>query len=122
MWAGRGDTRVTPLGRWLRRFRLDEVPQLWNVLVGHMSLVGPRPERPYFVGRLAEQIPLYSRRHRVHPGLTGLAQVKWRRDADIDDVRQKLKYDLFYIENMSLQMDATILFQTVRTALLGRGH
>ena len=122
VWAGRGDKRVTPLGRWLRRFRLDEAPQLWNVLVGHMSLVGPRPERPYFVGRLAEQVPLYSRRHRVHPGLTGLAQVKWRRDADIEDVRQKLKYDLFYIENMSLQMDATILFQTVRTALLGRGH
>ena len=122
VWAGRGDRRVTPLGRWLRRFRLDEAPQLWNVLVGHMSLVGPRPERPYFVDQLAEQIPLYSRRHRVHPGLTGLAQVKWRRDADIDDVRQKLKYDLFYIENMSLQMDATILFQTVRTALLGRGH
>ena len=122
VWAGRGDTRVTPVGRWLRRFRLDEAPQLWNVLLGHMSLVGPRPERPYFVGRLAEQVPLYSRRHRVQPGLTGLAQVKWRRDADIEDVRQKLKFDLFYIENMSLQMDATILFQTVRTALLGRGH
>ena len=122
VWAGPGDKRVTPVGRWLRRLRLDEVPQMWNVLVGQMSLVGPRPERPYFVRRLAEQIPLYSRRHRVQPGITGLAQVKWHYDADLDDVRQKLKYDLFYIENMSLQMDAKILFQTVRTALTGHGH
>ncbi|MEM1115812.1 MAG: sugar transferase [Bacteroidota bacterium] len=122
VWAGPGDRRVTPLGRWLRRLRLDEVPQMWNVLLGQMSLVGPRPERPYFVRQLAEQIPLYSRRHRVQPGITGLAQVKWRYDADLEDVRQKLKYDLFYIENMSLQMDAKILFQTVRTALLGKGQ
>lgn len=122
VWAGHGDDRVTPVGRWLRRLRLDEVPQLWNVLRGQMSLVGPRPERPYFVRRLAEQIPLYSRRHRIQPGITGLAQVKWHYDADLDDVRQKLKYDLFYIENMSLQMDAKILFQTVRTALTGHGH
>lgn len=122
VWAGRGDGRVTPLGRTLRRLRLDEVPQLWNVLLGQMSLVGPRPERPYFVRRHVEQIPLYSRRHRVQPGITGLAQVKWRYDADLDDVRQKLKFDLFYIENMSLQMDAKILFQTVRTTLSGRGQ
>ena len=122
VWASPADTRVTPLGRWLRRTRLDEVPQLWNVLRGEMSLVGPRPERPYFVERLAAQIPLYGRRHRVQPGITGLAQVKWRYDSDIEDVRQKLKYDLFYIENMSLQMDAKILLQTVRTALSGAGH
>ena len=122
VWAGRRDARVTPIGRWLRRWRVDEVPQMWNVLLGHMSLVGPRPERPYFVGRLADQIPLYSRRHRVQPGVTGLAQVKWRYDSDLDDVRQKLKYDLFYIETMSLGLDAKILFQTVRTALMGRGQ
>jgi lipopolysaccharide/colanic/teichoic acid biosynthesis glycosyltransferase len=87
-----------------------------------MSLVGPRPERPFFVDQHVDQIPLYSRRHRVQPGITGLAQVKWRYDADIDDVRQKLKYDLFYIETMSLGTDAKILLQTVRTALFGNGH
>ena len=122
VWACRADARATPLGRWLRRLRLDEVPQMWNVLLGQMSLVGPRPERPFFVARHAEQVPLYSRRHRVQPGITGLAQVKWRYDTDLDDVRQKLKFDLFYIENMSLQMDAKILFQTVRTALAGGGQ
>ncbi|MDX1419269.1 MAG: sugar transferase [Rubricoccaceae bacterium] len=122
VWAQKGDRRVTPLGRLLRRLRLDEVPQLWNVLRGDMSLVGPRPERPYFVAQHVEAIPLYSRRHRVKPGITGLAQVKWRYDGDLDDVRQKLKYDLFYIENMSLRMDTQILFQTVRTAILGKGQ
>jgi exopolysaccharide biosynthesis polyprenyl glycosylphosphotransferase len=122
VWAQKADRRVTPLGRWLRRLRLDEIPQLWNVLLGEMSLVGPRPERPFFVDQHVDQIPLYSRRHRVQPGITGLAQVKWRYDADIDDVRQKLKYDLFYIETMSLGTDAKILLQTVRTALFGNGH
>ena len=122
VWASEGDDRVTPLGRWLRRTRLDEVPQFWNVLRGEMSLVGPRPERPFFVEQHAEAIPLYSRRHRVAPGITGLAQVKWRYDADLDDVRQKLKYDLFYIENMSLPTDASILLQTVRTTLAGGGR
>jgi len=122
VWAERRDARVTRAGRWLRRTRLDEVPQMWNVLVGQMSLVGPRPERPYFVRQLTDQIPLYSRRHRVQPGVTGLAQVKWGYDADLDDVRQKLKYDLFYIETMSLGLDAKILFQTVRTALTGKGQ
>jgi lipopolysaccharide/colanic/teichoic acid biosynthesis glycosyltransferase len=122
VWAGKGDARITPLGRSLRRLRLDEVPQLWNVLVGEMSLVGPRPERPHFVEMLTQEIPLYSRRHRVQPGITGLAQVKWRYDADLEDVRQKLKYDLFYIENMSLRTDAKILLQTVRTALMAKGQ
>ncbi len=122
IWAGKADARATPLGKWLRRLRLDEVPQLWNVLIGEMSLVGPRPERPHFVEMLAREIPLYSRRHRVQPGITGLAQVKWRYDADLEDVRQKLKYDLFYIENMSLRTDTKILLQTVRTALMGKGQ
>ncbi len=83
---------------------------------------GPRPERPFFVEQLAREIPLYSRRHRVQPGITGLAQVKWRYDNDFDDVRQKLKYDLFYIENMGLGMDLKILLQTIRTALSAQGH
>ncbi|MEM1055821.1 MAG: sugar transferase [Bacteroidota bacterium] len=122
VWASSGDSRVTPLGKWLRKTRLDEVPQFWDVLRGEMSLVGPRPERPYFVDQLVDEIPLYSRRHRVQPGITGLAQVKRGYDADLDDVRQKLKYDLFYIENLSLQMDAKILLQTIRTTVLGRGQ
>ena len=122
VWAERRDRRVTPVGRWLRRLRLDEVPQLWNVLLGQMSLVGPRPERPFFVDRLRDQIPLYSRRHRVQPGITGLAQVHLHYDDTLDDVRQKLKYDLFYIETMSLGLDAKILFQTIRTALGGGGR
>ena len=122
VWAERRDARVTPLGRWLRRLRIDEMPQLVNVFLGHMSLVGPRPERPYFVQQLAAEIPLYSRRHRVQPGLTGLAQVQWQYDDSLESVRQKLKFDLFYIETMSLGLDLKILFQTVRTALAGRGQ
>ena len=122
VWAERRDTRVTPLGKWLRSLRIDEIPQLANVLLGQMSLVGPRPERPYFVRQLAAEIPLYSRRHRVQPGLTGLAQVQWHYDDSLESVRQKLKYDLFYIETMSLGLDAKILFQTIRTALSGRGQ
>ncbi len=122
VWAQKGDSRYTSIGRVLRALRLDEIPQMWNVLKGEMSLVGPRPERPYFIERLAREIPLYSRRHRVQPGITGLAQVKWRYDQDLEDVRQKLKYDLFYIENMSLRMDFQILLQTVRTTLTQQGH
>ncbi|MEM1043091.1 MAG: sugar transferase [Bacteroidota bacterium] len=122
VWAQKGDPRYTSIGERLRALRLDEVPQFWNVLKGEMSLVGPRPERPYFVEKLAREIPLYSRRHRIQPGVTGLAQVKWRYDQDLDDVRQKLKYDLFYIENMSLRMDFQILLQTVRTTLTQQGH
>ena len=122
VWATEGDARYTPLGRWLRRTRLDEVPQFWNVLRGEMSLVGPRPERPFFVEKLAAEIPLYNRRHRVKPGITGWAQVKRPYDTTLEDVRTKVKYDLFYIENMSLGMDVQILLRTVRTALRGEGQ
>ncbi|ARA91744.1 exopolysaccharide biosynthesis polyprenyl glycosylphosphotransferase [Rhodothermaceae bacterium RA] len=122
VWAREDDPRYTPLGRWLRRTRLDEIPQFWNVLKGDMSLVGPRPERPYFVEKLAREIPLYNRRHRVKPGITGWAQVKWKYDESLEDVRQKVKFDLFYIENMSLRMDFKILFRTVVTALRGEGQ
>ena len=122
IWAQENDTRYTPIGRWLRKTRLDEIPQFWNVLKGDMSLVGPRPERPFFVEKLSEEIPLYSRRHRVKPGITGWAQVKWKYDTSLEDVRQKVKYDLFYIENVNLRMDMKILFRTIRTTLTGKGQ
>lgn len=122
VWATEDDPRYTPLGRWLRKTRFDEIPQLLNVLKGEMSLVGPRPERPFFVEKLTKKIPLYNRRHRVKPGITGWAQVKWRYDTSLEDVQQKVKYDLFYIENMSLRMDFKILFRTIRTALSGQGQ
>ena len=122
VWATADDPRYTPIGRWLRKTRMDEVPQFWNVFKGEMSLVGPRPERPFFVEQLAQEIPLYNRRHRVKPGITGWAQVKWKYDASLEDVRQKVKYDLFYIENMSLRMDFKILFRTIHTALTGKGQ
>jgi len=110
VWASENDPRYTPLGRWLRKTRLDELPQFWNVLQGSMSLVGPRPEREFFVEQLAKEIPLYHRRLRVKPGITGLAQVKWKYDESLEDVRQKVKYDLLYIENMSLKYDFSIFF------------
>ncbi|MDA0873686.1 MAG: sugar transferase [Bacteroidetes bacterium] len=122
VWATEDDPRYTAVGRWLRKTRLDEVPQFFNVLRGDMSLVGPRPERPFFVEKLAREIPLYSRRHRVKPGITGWAQVKWKYDTSLEDVQQKVKYDLFYIENMSLRRDLQILFRTIYTALRGSGH
>lgn len=122
VWARKGDHRYTPVGRWLRTTRLDEVPQFWNVLRGEMSLVGPRPERPFFVERLAREIPLYNRRHRVKPGITGWAQIKRGYDGSVEDVKGKVKYDLFYIENLSLSMDLKILAYTIRTALSGAGQ
>ena len=116
------DQRVTSIGRWLRDTKLNEFPQFWNVLKGEMSLVGPRPERPYFVDMLAEQIPYYRRRLKVRPGITGWAQVKHKYDESIEDVKVKLRYDLFYIENMSFRMDIKILARTILVVLFGKGH
>jgi len=121
VWATEDDPRITKVGRVLRKLRLDEVPQFFNVLKGEMSLVGPRPERPYFVAQLMKIFPLYIKRLRVAPGITGWAQVKWGYDRSLEDVQEKLKYDLFYIENMSLRMDLKILLRTVWVALRGKG-
>ena len=121
-WAGKRDPRVTRVGRWLRKLHLDEIPQLINILNGHMSLVGPRPERPVFVEKLSREIPMYTRRLKVRPGLTGWAQVKHTYDETIDDVRKKVQYDLSYIENMSLRMDIKIILSTVYHLLLGKGR
>ena len=122
MWATENDPRVTKLGYWLRRLRLDELPQVINVLKGSMSLVGPRPERPHFVDQFKHKIPLYTRRLRVRPGITGWAQVKWKYDSSLDDVKEKTKYDLYYVENISLRMDMKILIATIMTMIKGKGQ
>jgi exopolysaccharide biosynthesis polyprenyl glycosylphosphotransferase len=122
VWAPKNDTRVTKVGRFLRNTRLDEIPQFINVLDGDMSLVGPRPERPYFVERLSKEIPLYNRRLKVQPGITGWAQIKQGYDRTIEDVKSKVRYDLFYIENMSFRMDIKILLYTFYIMLMGKGH
>ena len=123
VWAARhGDTRITPLGSFMRRTRLDELPQFWTILLGHMSLVGPRPERPEFVRSLAQQIPFYGLRHVIKPGLTGWAQVRYTYGASVEDAVEKLQYDLFYIKNLSLTFDVYIMIETVKTVLLRRGH
>ncbi|MDR9415154.1 MAG: sugar transferase [Gracilimonas sp.] len=121
-WAKKDDPRITKIGYWLRKLRIDEIPQLLNVLKGDMSLVGPRPERPHFVEKFSEQIPLYTRRLRVRPGITGWAQVKWKYDTSLDDVKEKTKFDLFYIENASLRMDSKILINTIITIIKGKGQ
>ena len=119
--ATRDDPRVTPVGRWLRKLRLDELPQLFNVLRGEMAIVGPRPERPEFVAVLQEKIPYYRQRHCVKPGITGWAQINHSYENSIEDTITKLEYDLFYIKNMAISLDAFIVFHTVKTMLLGRG-
>jgi len=121
-WAEKNDPRVTRVGKMIRRIHVDEVPQFINVLVGDMSLVGPRPERSFFVEKIERQLPLYRRRLKVRPGITGWAQIKYRYDQSIEDVKTKLKYDLFYIENMSWRMDLKILFNTLYVMLRGKGH
>jgi len=121
VWASKGDSRTTRVGRVIRKIRVDEIPQFWNILKGEMSFVGPRPERPHFVAQLAEEIPFYEQRHLIAPGLTGWAQIKYPYGASIEDARQKLQYDLFYIKNHSLVLDAYIMFDTIKIILFGRG-
>ena len=121
VWASKDDDRTTRVGRIIRKIRVDEIPQFWNILRREMSFVGPRPERPHFVSQLANQIPYYEQRHLIAPGLTGWAQIKYPYGASIEDARQKLQYDLFYIKNQSLMLDAIILFETIKIILFGRG-
>jgi sugar transferase (PEP-CTERM system associated) len=121
VWAVEDDPRVTRVGRFLRRTRIDELPQLWNVLAGDMSLVGPRPERPVFVTRLEQEIPFFARRLCLKPGVTGHAQVRCRYGASLDDAREKLAYDLYYIKRFSLWFDLSILIDTVKVVLLRIG-
>lgn len=121
VWARSEDDRTTRVGRLIRRIRVDEIPQFWNILRGDMNFVGPRPERPHFVAQLAQEIPFYEQRHLIAPGLTGWAQIKYPYAASIEDARQKLEYDLFYVKNQGLALDAAILFETIKTILLSRG-
>ncbi len=120
-WATDDDPRITRAGRFLRTSRLDEIPQLWCVLKGDMNFVGPRPERPEFVEWLSKEIPYYGVRHTVRPGITGWAQVQYKYGNTLEDAREKLQYDLFYIKNYSVGLDLVIVFQTVKIVLLGRG-
>jgi len=122
VWASADDDRTTRVGRIIRKLRIDEIPQFWNILRGEMDFVGPRPERPHFVSQLAEEIPYYEQRHLIAPGLTGWAQIKYPYGASIEDARQKLQYDLYYIKNQSLMLDAIILFETIKIILFGRGR
>lgn len=121
VWASKNDSRVTVVGNFLRNSRLDELPQLFNVLAGKMSIVGPRPERPEFVGQLQENIPYYAERHVVKPGLTGWAQLKYSYGASEEDAIEKLQYDLYYIKNQTLMLDLAIILQTVEVVLWGKG-
>ena len=121
VWATRDAPRVTPVGRWLRKVRLDELPQLFNVIRGEMTIVGPRPERPEFVQVLCEKIPYYRQRLVVKPGVTGWAQVSHKYGDTVEDAMTKLEYDLYYIKNLSISLDAYIIFHTIKTVLLGRG-
>jgi lipopolysaccharide/colanic/teichoic acid biosynthesis glycosyltransferase len=120
-WAVAGDARVTRVGRLIRKTRIDELPQLWNVFSGRMSFVGPRPERPEFVQQLAAAIPYYHERHAVKPGITGWAQLCYPYGASEQDATEKLQFDLYYVKNHDLLFDILILMQTVEVILLGKG-
>ena len=120
-WASANDPRTTRIGKIIRQLRIDELPQIINVLRGEMSFVGPRPERPYFVDQLCKDIPFYNMRHSVKPGITGMAQVRYAYGASVEDSKQKLQYDLYYVKNNSLFLDILILFETVQVVLLGKG-
>ena len=121
VWAQKDDPRIRPIGRFLRKFRLDELPQLYNVLRGDMSFVGPRPERPEFVEKLKEVIPFYSKRHFIKPGITGWAQVRYPYGSSVEDAVEKLCYDLYYVKNMSPLLDTLIVLQTFKVVIFGRG-
>ena len=121
VWAGDNDNRITRVGRIIRKYRIDELPQLWEVLMGTMSLVGPRPERKYFTDQLEKEIPFYTQRFNVKPGITGWAQICYDYGATVEDAVEKLNYDLFYIKNMSFTLDVVILLKTVKTVLFGKG-
>ncbi len=120
-WTTEGDPRITRVGKIIRKFRLDELPQLWNILCGEMSLIGPRPEVPHFCDLLSTDIPYFKQRHSVRPGLTGWAQVKYQYGANFEEARTKFEFDLFYIKNLSLLLDLTILFETAKVVLSGKG-
>ncbi|MEO8681490.1 MAG: TIGR03013 family XrtA/PEP-CTERM system glycosyltransferase [Vicinamibacterales bacterium] len=121
VWSRANDTRVTRVGRFMRKTRLDELPQLWNVLRGDMSLIGPRPERPSFVEQLTAQIPFYGQRHVIKPGLTGWAQVRYSYGASVEDAVEKMQYDLYYVKNLSMMLDLVIVLDTIKTVVLRRG-
>jgi lipopolysaccharide/colanic/teichoic acid biosynthesis glycosyltransferase len=121
IWAKENDDRATRVGRFIRLTRLDELPQLWNVVRGDMSFVGPRPERPFFVEQLAAVIPFYIERHVVKPGVTGWAQVKYRYGSSVEDAMEKLRYDLYYIKHMSIVFDLTIVIDTVKVVMARKG-
>jgi sugar transferase (PEP-CTERM system associated) len=120
-WAAQDDNRITRVGRFLRNARLDELPQMFNVLKGEMSFVGPRPERPVFCQMLEEKVPFYGQRHTLRPGITGWAQIKYQYGASVEETKTKLEYDLFYIKHLSLTLDLAILFETAKVMLYGRG-
>ena len=121
VWATKNDPRVTSLGRFMRKTRLDEIPQLWNVLRGEMGFVGPRPERPEFVQWLSSEIPYYELRHIIRPGITGWAQVRYQYGATLEETKQKLEYDLYYVKHLSIGLDLLIMFETIKTIILRRG-
>ncbi len=121
LWAATNDERTTRIGSIIRKLRIDEIPQFWNIIRGDMNFVGPRPERPHFVKQLATEIPYFEHRHLVAPGLTGWAQIKYPYGASVSDAIQKLQYDLYYIKNQSLTLDLVIVFETVKTVLFGKG-
>jgi lipopolysaccharide/colanic/teichoic acid biosynthesis glycosyltransferase len=120
-WSEDDDPRITKVGRWLRKTRLDELPQFINVLRGEMSVVGPRPERPSLVGQLTRELPLYRARHAVKPGVSGWAQIRYRYGNSVEDARKKLEYDLYYVKHASLYLDLMIVLQTARVVLRLRG-
>ena len=121
-WASTDDSRVTRVGNFLRKTRLDELPQFWNILIGDMSFVGPRPERPEFVEDLGQKIPYYNMRHLVRPGLTGWAQINFEYGDSVDDARIKLQYDIYYAKKSSIALEIAIILKTIRTVLTRQGQ